>query len=279
MPAGRRSRACAPRLMARAGFSGPRTVFEGTHGLFHGFAQHDAGQLRRADRRFRHALGHRNAGLQALSVRDDDASLHRLRAAAGGAGRQGRTTSPRWCAMSARARCIACGSRSPPSSRPRTAMRASSRSPTASRPALVRGNVGLGDFTDAAVTDARGAERCRARCATASTRTTPIPNNFTGHIRAVLTRRPRDRGAPAAFARRRQRAADARRTSRRKFALNCRHGGWDAAPRERALTLAPDALRRAHRPTRSCEVKRDDHRELDGPRRASSPAPAATSAA
>ena len=25
-------------LMARAGFSGPRTVFEGTHGLFHGFA-------------------------------------------------------------------------------------------------------------------------------------------------------------------------------------------------------------------------------------------------
>ena len=25
-------------LMARSGFSGPRTVFEGTHGLFHGFA-------------------------------------------------------------------------------------------------------------------------------------------------------------------------------------------------------------------------------------------------
>ena len=25
-------------LLARAGFTGPRTVFEGTHGLFHGFA-------------------------------------------------------------------------------------------------------------------------------------------------------------------------------------------------------------------------------------------------
>src|SRR6195256_1671161 len=25
-------------MLARAGFSGPRTVFEGTHGLFHGFA-------------------------------------------------------------------------------------------------------------------------------------------------------------------------------------------------------------------------------------------------
>ena len=28
-------------LLARAGFSGPRTVFEGAHGFFHGFAQHD----------------------------------------------------------------------------------------------------------------------------------------------------------------------------------------------------------------------------------------------
>src|SRR5690348_4992240 len=30
-------------LMARAGFSGPRTVFEGTHGLFHGFAHTTTG--------------------------------------------------------------------------------------------------------------------------------------------------------------------------------------------------------------------------------------------
>ena len=36
-------------LLARAGFSGPRTVFEGTHGLFHGFAHTTRGQLRRAD--------------------------------------------------------------------------------------------------------------------------------------------------------------------------------------------------------------------------------------
>ena len=36
--AGRRSRACARRCSARAGFTGPRTVFEGVHGLFHGFA-------------------------------------------------------------------------------------------------------------------------------------------------------------------------------------------------------------------------------------------------
>src|SRR4029434_625710 len=30
-------------LLARSGFSGPRTVFEGTHGLFHGFAHTTAG--------------------------------------------------------------------------------------------------------------------------------------------------------------------------------------------------------------------------------------------
>ena len=34
-------RACTRRASAQQGFIGPRTVFEGTHGLFHGFA-HDA---------------------------------------------------------------------------------------------------------------------------------------------------------------------------------------------------------------------------------------------
>ncbi len=62
-------------LLARAGFIGPRTVFEGTHGLFHGFAHTHRRQLRRADRRFRQALGDRDARVQALSVRDHDASL------------------------------------------------------------------------------------------------------------------------------------------------------------------------------------------------------------
>ena len=38
MPAGRRNRALRAALLARAGFLGPRTVFEGVHGFFHGFA-------------------------------------------------------------------------------------------------------------------------------------------------------------------------------------------------------------------------------------------------
>ena len=44
-------------LLARAGFSGPRTVFEGVHGLFHGFAHTHEGRLRRAHRRFRRRAG------------------------------------------------------------------------------------------------------------------------------------------------------------------------------------------------------------------------------
>ena len=51
---------------------------------------HHRGRLRRADRRFRHALGHRHAGVQALSLRDHGAALYRLRPAAGGARHQGR---------------------------------------------------------------------------------------------------------------------------------------------------------------------------------------------
>ena len=76
-------------LLGRAGFSGPRTVFEGVHGFFHGFAHTTEGDYDGADRRLRHELGDGDACLQALSVRDHDASLHRLRAAARGAS-QGR---------------------------------------------------------------------------------------------------------------------------------------------------------------------------------------------
>ena len=153
MPAGRRNRACARRCWRKHGFIGPRTVFEGTHGLFHGFAHTTEGDYDALDRRLRHALGHRNARLQALSLRDHDASLYRLRAAARGARRQGRTTSRKWSARSARAPCIGCGSRSPTSSARPTAMARSSRRPTASPPASCAAMSGSSDFTDAAVKD------------------------------------------------------------------------------------------------------------------------------
>ena len=42
-PAGRRKSGIRAALLARAGFSGPRTVFEGVHGFFHAFAHTTAG--------------------------------------------------------------------------------------------------------------------------------------------------------------------------------------------------------------------------------------------
>jgi len=96
--------ACTPAGAAQSGLAAPALIgarrgvfpvrapcFEGTHGLFHGFA-HNGG--RKTTTRCSAILGrawvNRDARLQALSVRDDDASLHRLRAAAGGARREGR---------------------------------------------------------------------------------------------------------------------------------------------------------------------------------------------
>ncbi len=77
--------------------------------------------------------------------------------------------------------------------------------------------------------------RSPPRCATRSIRNNPYPNNFTGHIRAVLRRRPRGRGAPAAHARRRARAADARATSRRSSCSMPRTAVGTSARAQQAL--------------------------------------------
>ena len=192
---------------------------------------HHRGRLRRADRRFRHALGDRDAGLQALSVRDHDASLYRLRAAARRAASRP-TTSPRWSARSARAPCTGCGSRSPPSSIPPTAMPENSRRPIASPPASCAAMSGLSDFTDAAVKDP-AVLALAAKVRYAIDPDNPYPKNFTGHIRAMLRDGSGGRGAPALYARRRAGAADPRR-----------HRGQVRAQRQATAAGATRARRR-----------------------------------
>ena len=102
--------------------------------------------------------------------------------------------------------------------------------------ALVRGNVGLGDFTDAAVKDGRVlalASKVRYRIDPQN----PYPNEFTGHIRATLAdgrvieeRQPHFRGGA--------KEPLSRADIEEKFALNCRHGGWDEARTKQALGVA-----------------------------------------
>jgi len=100
----------------------------------------------------------------------------------------------------------------------------------------VRGNVGLSDFTDAAVKDERVlsvASKVRYRVDPQN----PYPNEFTGHIRATLAdggvieeRQPHFRGG--------SREPLTRQDIEEKFALNCRHGGWDDARTANALGIA-----------------------------------------
>ncbi len=101
---------------------------------------------------------------------------------------------------------------------------------------LVRGNVGLGDFTDEAVKDPAVlgvAAKVRYRIDPQN----PYPNEFTGHVCATLAdgsvieeRQPHFRGGA--------KEPLTRADIEEKFALCCRHGGWDGAKTKRALGIA-----------------------------------------
>ena len=100
---------------------------------------------------------------------------------------------------------------------------------------FVRGGVGLDAFTDEAVRDPAVlaiAAKVRYRLDPNN----PYPNNYTGHVRALLRngdvveeRQPHMRGGAH--------EPLTRQDIEEKFALNTRHGGWDAARTEAALKL------------------------------------------
>lgn len=222
-------------LMARAGFSGPRTVFEGTHGLFHGFARTTAGNYDAllgdfGTRWVTETLAFKPypcgtmthpyidcarrlaaRGVKPEDVRDivcdvGEGTVHRL-----------------WEPLAAKRK-------------PANGYAGKFSQPYCIATGLVRGNVGLGDFTDVAVQDARvlalGA-KVRYRIDPAN----PYPDEFTGHIRATLAdgsvveeRQPHFRGGA--------KEPLTRADIEDKFALNCRHGGWDDARTTSALQLA-----------------------------------------
>src|SRR5262249_53561727 len=100
---------------------------------------------------------------------------------------------------------------------------------------FLRGNVGLGDFSDTAVRDP-AVVGLAAKVRYEIDPHNPYPNNFTGHIRATLTdgRRVEERQPPL------RGGAEEPLTSADiadKFMLNARHGGWDDARAARALAL------------------------------------------
>src|SRR5471030_1287409 len=211
-------------LLARGGFQGPRTVFEGAHGLFHGFAHTTEGNYDAVTGDFgtrwvtetlafktypcgtmAHpyidcakrlaARGVRAADVKELVCEVAEGTVHRL-----------------WEPLADK-------------QRPRNGYAAKFAVPYLLATGFVHGGVGLGAFTEAAISDAR----VLALAATVKfviDPDNPYPNNYTGHIRATLRdgsmvedRQPYLRGG-AQEPLTRQDVTD-------KFALNAQHGGWD----------------------------------------------------
>jgi 2-methylcitrate dehydratase PrpD len=222
-------------LLARAGFSGPRTVFEGVHGLFQGFARRADGNYAALTgdfgarwitetlafkpypcgtmaqpyidcaRRLR-ARGIDPAEIEEIVCETAEGIVHRL-----------------WEPLADK-------------QRPPNGFAGKFSVPYAVAAALVHDGVGLSAFTDAAVRDAQVlavAAKVRYQIDPAN----PYPNEYTGHVRARLCdgrvaeeRQPHLRGGAH--------EPLGRADIEEKFMLNCRHGGWSAARADAALALA-----------------------------------------
>jgi 2-methylcitrate dehydratase PrpD len=221
-------------LLARAGFSGPRTVFEGVHGFFHGFANtlpkhygaltddfgtrwvmqslafklYPCGTMTHPYIDCARRLG---ARLKADDVAEmvcevGEGTVHRLweplaAKQAPNNGYAGKFSTPY---------CIAAG--------------------------FLRGNVGLADFTDAAVREP-AVIALAGKVRYEIDPDNPYPDNFTGHIRVTLRdrrvieeRQPHMRGGAH--------EPLTRKDIEDKFLLNARHGGYDMARAQAALKAA-----------------------------------------
>ncbi len=221
-------------LLGRAGFLGPRTVFEGVHGLFHGFAHTTEGDYDAVIGDFgarwvtetlafkpypcgtmAHpyidcakrlaARGIKPADVTKLVCEVAEGTVHRL-----------------WEPLASK--------QAPPNG-----YAAKFSSPFLLAFGFVHGGVGLDAFTEAAVRDP-DVLALAAKVRYQIDPDNPYPDNFTGHIRAVLRdgtiveeRQPHSRGAG--------REPLTRQDVEEKFMLNARHGGWDAKRAKAALEL------------------------------------------
>ena len=219
-------------LLARGGFYGPRTVFEGVHGLFHGFAHTTHGNYAALTETFgtewvtetlafkpypcgtmAHpyidcarrlaARGIKAADIKELICEVGEGTVHRL-----------------WEPLAVK-------------QRPPNGYAAKFATPYILATGFVKGGVGLSDFTQSAVQD-RDVLALAAKVRYVIDPDNPYPNNFTGHIRAVLNdgsvveeRQPHFRGGAH--------EPLTRADLIEKFRLNARHGGWDDARSGSAL--------------------------------------------
>jgi 2-methylcitrate dehydratase PrpD len=221
-------------LLARGGFVGPRTVFEGVHGLFHGFAHTSHGDYNSllgdfGTRWVTDTLAFKPypcgtmaqpyvdcaRRLAAQGIKPEDVKEIVCEVAEG-------TVHRLWEALADK-------------QRPRNGYAAKFATPYLLAAGFVHGGVGLGAFTESAIRDER-VLALAAKVKFVIDRDNPYPNNYTGHIRATLKdgsvieeRQPHLRGG-AQEPLTRQDVTD-------KFTLNAAHGGWSKARGDAALKL------------------------------------------
>src|SRR5712671_2547425 len=221
-------------LLARQGFVGPRTVFEGVHGLFHGFAHttngdYDALTGDFGTRWVTDTLAFKPypcgtmaqpyidcaRRLAAWSIKAEDIAEIVCEVAEG-------TVHRLWEPLADK-------------QRPPNGYAAKFSTPFLLATGFVHGGVGLEAFTEAAVRD-KAVLALSSKVRYVIDPDNPYPNNFTGHIRAVLNdgrvveeRQPHMRGG-AHEPLTRQDIED-------KFALNATHGGWNDGHIKEALAL------------------------------------------
>jgi 2-methylcitrate dehydratase PrpD len=221
-------------LLAWQGFVGPRTVFEGVHGLFQGFAHTTKGDYEALTADFgtrwvtdtlafkpypcgtmaqpfidcARRLAAR--GVQAEDIKEivcevAEGTVHRL-----------------WEPLADK-------------QRPRNGYAAKFATPYLLATGFVSGGVGLGAFTETAIRDSN-VLALAAKVKYVIDPKNPYPNSYTGHVRATMKdgsvieeRQPHLRGG-AHEPLTRHDVAD-------KFALNARHGGWTRAQSDATLKL------------------------------------------
>ncbi len=221
-------------LLARASFVGPRTVFEGVHGLFNGFAHTTHGDYAALTGDFGQrwvidtlAFKPYPCGtmaqpyidcarrLASRGIKPEDVSEIVCEVAEG-------TVHRLWEPLADK-------------QRPPNGYAAKFAVPYLLATGFVHGGVGLGAFTDNAIRDAR-VLALAAKVKFVIDPDNPYPNNYTGHIKATMKdgsviedRQPHLRGG-AQEPLTRQDVTD-------KFVLNAEHGGWSNAQSDAALKL------------------------------------------
>ena len=221
-------------LLGRAGFRGPRTVFEGVHGLFHAFAHTTKGDFQALTGGFGTewvtqtlafkpypcgTMAHpyidcarrlAERGIKAVEIEEmvcevAEGTVHRL-----------------WEPLAAK-------------QRPANGYAGKFSTPYCIAAGFIRGNVGLSDFTDEAVRDS-AVLAVAGKVRYAIDPDNPYPKSFTGHIRVRLSdgrtieeRQPHMRGGAQ--------EPLTRADIEEKFALNAAHGDWSAERTTAALKV------------------------------------------